>query len=105
MPIAGWSRLQMNIEVRKARAVPVLGDLKDGTILPLIWFETGVDDLPQPVIDMIHASHFTANTVENVLQWCTLIIMVLSLSALIAYIWKYRAEQDANVLSQKSLSI
>ncbi|XP_012233622.1 scavenger receptor class B member 1 [Linepithema humile] len=104
MPISGWSRLQMNIEIRQARIVPVLGNLKDGMILPLIWIETGVDDLPESVIDVIHAAHFTANTVENVLQWCTLIIMILSLSALVACFWKYRMEQDTDVL-RKSLSV
>lgn len=103
MPISGWTRMQMNIEVRKARLVPVLGSLKDGMILPLIWFEAGVDDLPELMIDVIHKTHFTANIVENVLQWCTLIIMILSLSALVACFWKYRTEQDMDVLRNSSV--
>lgn len=104
IPIAGSSKLQMNIEVRKARGVVVLEKLKDGMILPLIWFDNGVEDLPKPVIDMIHTSYFTANIVEAILQWCTLIVMILSLSGLVAYLWKYRMEQDTDVL-RKSPSV
>ncbi|XP_011685053.1 PREDICTED: lysosome membrane protein 2-like [Wasmannia auropunctata] len=97
VPMAGWSRIQVNLEVRKAVGVPFLGKLKDGIILPLIWFEDGVDELPEQILDVLQSAHFTAANVEMALQWGTLITMILSLSAAIACLWKYRVEQVVDV--------
>ena len=92
--MAGWSRLQVNLEVRRAIGVPFLGELKDGTILPLIWLEVGTDELPEQILELLHSAHFTAANVEMAAQWGSLIAMILSLTAMIACLWKYRAEQD-----------
>ena len=94
VPMAGWSRLQMNLEVRRAIAVPFLGKLKDGMILPLIWMEIGVDEVPESIVEVLQSAHFTATNVEMALQWCSLIAMMLSLSALVTCLWKYRVQQD-----------
>ncbi|XP_024868655.1 lysosome membrane protein 2-like [Temnothorax curvispinosus] len=98
--MAGWSRLQVNLEVRRAIGVPFLGNLKDGTILPLIWLEVGTDEVPEQVLEVLQSAHFTAANVEMAAQWGSLIAMILSLTAMIACLWKYRVEQD--VVLQKN---
>lgn len=95
--MAGWSKLQVNLEVRKAAVVPFLGNLKDGTILPLIWIQSGLDEVPEQIVDIFYKSHFTAGNVEMALQWGSLITMILSLSVIIACLWKYHAERDVAV--------
>ncbi|GAB1862065.1 Scavenger receptor class B member 1 [Camponotus japonicus] len=92
-PMAGWSRFQINLKVRKAIGVSFLDDLKDGTILPLIWIEVGVDKIPELILDIFQTAHFTVAKVEMALQWCSLIVMILSLSALVTYFWKYHVQQ------------
>jgi len=104
--MAGWSRLQINLEVRKAIGVPFLGNLKDGMILPLIWLEVGEDVVSEEIMEIFQKAHFTVKNVEMTLQWGTLITMILSLSATIACLWKYRAKQDvfrSNSLVQNEL--
>jgi len=92
----------VNLEVRKAIGVPFLGNLKDGTILPLIWIEVGVDKLPQILLDAFDNGYFLIQTMEMVLQWLCVILMVISLSALITCFWKYRGKQHKSF--QKNLS-
>lgn len=87
--------MQVNLEVRRATGVPFLGNLKDGTILPLIWLEVGTDEIPEQLLETLQRAHFTAAKVEMALQWGSLITMILSLCAIIACLWKYRTEQDA----------
>ncbi|KYN10729.1 PREDICTED: scavenger receptor class B member 1-like [Trachymyrmex cornetzi] len=94
IPLAGWSRMQLNLEVRRAIGVPFLGNLKDGMILPLIWVEIGIADLPEQVLEAVQSAHFTVGNIELALQWGTLITMILSLSAMIACLWKSRSKQD-----------
>lgn len=93
--MAGNSRLQINVEVRTAVGVPFLGNLKDGMILPLFWIEVGANGkgIPEKVLEILRSGYFTAISVEMALQWGSLIAMILSLSAMIACLWKYRAEQ------------
>lgn len=96
-PMAGWSRTQVNLEVRKAIGVPFLGNLKDGAILPLIWMEMGVDKIPESMLEILQEAHFTVARVEMALQWCSLIAMILSLSALVTYLWKCRVQRDKSL--------
>ncbi|XP_029677786.1 scavenger receptor class B member 1-like [Formica exsecta] len=96
-PMAGWSRTQVNLEVRKAIGVPFLGKLKDGAILPLIWMEMGVDKIPESMLEILQEAHFTVARVEMALQWCSLIAMILSLSALVTYLWKCRVQRDKSL--------
>ncbi|EZA60923.1 hypothetical protein DMN91_008241 [Ooceraea biroi] len=92
-PINAWSKFQLNIEVRKAVGVPFLGNLKDRTILPLIWIDIGVDDIPKDLLDTFKNMYYLMRSVEMALQWITVIGMVISLSALITCFWKYREQQ------------
>ncbi|KAL6433397.1 hypothetical protein ACFW04_006503 [Cataglyphis niger] len=100
-PMAGWSRTQLNLEVRKAIGVPFLGRLKDGAILPLIWIEMGVDKIPESMLEILQSAHFTIANVEMALQWCSLTAMILSLSALVIYLWKCRVQREKSQVSRK----
>ncbi|CAL7952547.1 unnamed protein product [Xylocopa violacea] len=76
-------RLQLNLEVRKAIGMPFSGNLDDGLILPLIWLDTGIDDLPESIQLIFHRSHYLVNAIEAGFQWCSLVSAILSLGALI----------------------
>ncbi|KAG5308460.1 SCRB1 protein, partial [Acromyrmex insinuator] len=100
IPLDGRLRMQLNLEVRKAIGVPFLGNLKDGMILPLIWVEVKVDEFPEQLLEIAHSAHFTVGNIELALQWGTLIMMILSFSAMIACLWKSRSKQ--NVVLRKN---
>lgn len=102
VPMAGWSRIQMNLEVRKAIAVPFLGELKDGMILPLVWMEIGTDEIPESILKILQTAHFTATNVEMALQWGSFIAMIFSLSALLAVLWKYHVQRDKETFPKRS---
>ncbi|XP_029167333.1 lysosome membrane protein 2-like [Nylanderia fulva] len=93
-PMAGWSRFQMNLEVRTAISVPFLGKLKDGTILPIMWVEIGTDQIPEFMLETLQSAYFTAGNVEMALQWGSFIAMILSFSALVTCLWKYLVQWD-----------
>lgn len=77
-------RFQLNLEVRKAVGIPFSGNLEDGSILPLIWIDTAIEDLPESTRQMLYLSHYLVNAVEAGLQWCSLIGAVISFGALLA---------------------
>ncbi|XP_017882564.1 scavenger receptor class B member 1-like [Ceratina calcarata] len=77
-------RLQLNLEVRKAVGMPFSGKLEDGLILPLIWVDSTIDDMPESVLEILHRSYYLVNAVEAGFQWCSLVCAVLSFGALIA---------------------
>ncbi|XP_066594761.1 scavenger receptor class B member 1-like [Prorops nasuta] len=95
VPFGGSTRIQINLEVRKAIGVPFIGKLKDGTILPLVWIETGIDKLPEPFFNAFYHAHFTANAAEAIAQWGSLILLILSTGALLYISWKDRKQQHA----------
>ncbi|KYN44674.1 Scavenger receptor class B member 1 [Trachymyrmex septentrionalis] len=92
--LAGRSRMQLNLEVRRAIGVPFLGNLKDGMILPLIWIEIEIGEPSEQLLKVAQSAHFTVGNIELALQWGTLITMILSFSAMIACLWKSRSKQD-----------
>lgn len=91
--IGGWSRLQINVQVSVLDTVDMLGPLKDGAILPLVWFEMGVDKIPETILSMLRQGYFTAGTIESTLQWGSLLSMISSLCA-IAFMMKKHKELD-----------
>ncbi|XP_076754286.1 scavenger receptor class B member 1 [Xylocopa sonorina] len=88
-------RLQLNLEVRKAIGMPFSGNLDDGLILPLIWLDTGIDDLPESIQLIFHRSHYLVNAIEAGFQWCSLVCAILSLGAFILCL-KRAGEQSRN---------
>ncbi|XP_012270757.1 lysosome membrane protein 2-like [Orussus abietinus] len=92
VPIGGWSRLQLNLEARKAVGVPFMGKLKDGEVLPLFWVEVGIDNIPDSVISILHHAYFTASAVEIGFQWGSLFLVLVSTCLLLFTMKKTRTE-------------
>ena len=87
--------MQVNLEARKAYGVPFLGNVKDGMILPLIWVEVGVDNIPQSVRKLLYHAYYTANIIEACLQWGSLITLILSTSILFHILKKKHMEKHS----------
>ena len=92
----------MNLEARKADGVPFLGNIKDGMILPLIWVEVGIDNIPDPVLNVLHHAYYTANIIEACFQWGSLITFILSISALFRILKKERKEKQAVLYTKEN---
>ncbi|XP_076643032.1 scavenger receptor class B member 1 [Halictus rubicundus] len=84
LTVAARLKLQLNLEVRKAVGVPFANHLKDGTILPLIWTDSVIEDLPEPTQQLLYRSHYLVNAIEAVFQWCSLVGVVLFFGGLVA---------------------
>ena len=79
--VATRIKLQLNLEVRKAVGVPFGGNLEDGTILPLIWIDSGIEQLPESMQQIFYRAHYLANAIEAGCQWCSLVGVFLSIEA------------------------
>ncbi|XP_011496150.1 PREDICTED: sensory neuron membrane protein 2-like [Ceratosolen solmsi marchali] len=97
VPIGGWSRVQINMEARKADAVPFMGHLQDGTILPILWIEIGIDEIPESVMNILYHAYYTVNTIEACLHWGSLLGVMLSI-VILGYILKARHTDEHTVL-------
>ncbi|KZC08680.1 Scavenger receptor class B member 1 [Dufourea novaeangliae] len=82
--VATRMKFQLNLQVHKVAGLPFTGELGDGLILPLVWFDSQVDDLPQSVQQVLQRGHYLVNAVEAGFQWCSLVGLVLSFGALVA---------------------
>lgn len=85
--------MQINIEARRASAVPFMGCVTEGTILPILWVEVGIDKIPETVMSVLYHAYYTANAVESFLQWGSLMGFLLSAVALGFLISKHRAKE------------
>lgn len=98
MTVTARTKMQMNVELRKAAGVPFVERLKDGAILPLIWTDSEVEELPESLRLTLYRGHYLVNAVEAGFQWCSLIGVVLSFCALAAILNKdRRGELDAKL--------
>ncbi|XP_033338572.2 scavenger receptor class B member 1 [Megalopta genalis] len=77
-------KIQLNMEVRKAVGVPFADRLKDGTILPVIWTDTEIEEMPESVKQLLYRSHYLVNAIEAGFQWCSLVGVVLFFGGLVA---------------------
>ncbi|XP_033178379.1 scavenger receptor class B member 1-like [Bombus impatiens] len=91
--VATRMRFQLNLEVRKAVGMPFSGNLEDGSILPLIWIDTRMDDLPESIRQIFYRSHYLVNAIEAGLQWCSLVGVVISFGAFLAAL---KREDESN---------
>ncbi|XP_076662886.1 scavenger receptor class B member 1 [Andrena cerasifolii] len=97
--VATRVKLQLNLEVRKAVGVPFAGSLEDGTILPLIWIDSGIEQLPESVQQIFYRAHYLANAIEAGCQWCSLVGVFLSVGGLIVAFRKQKridAKRNSN---------
>lgn len=81
VPLDGKSRFQMNILVRKSKTLQHLANFKDGSILPIAWFEVGIDGLPEEIMDMLYHLTFTTRHIQFAVRY-----MLLVLSAVLVYV-------------------
>jgi len=82
--MAGKSRLQMNVQVKKSFGMTQLDMFDDDMILPIAWVEIGLDDkdLPDTVKEDIYSISFTVPAVEMSLQYGCLLTALVTLTAL-----------------------
>jgi hypothetical protein len=102
VPIGGWSRVQINMEARKADAVPFMGRLQDGSILPILWIEIGIDEIPESVMNVLYHAYYTANAIEACLHWGSLLVVILSIVSL-GFIIKAR-HTDKHIVLHRNVS-
>jgi len=51
--LSAKARVQINIAVRKDEAFTKIANVKDSTIVPLLWFEEGIEELGDELLDVI----------------------------------------------------
>lgn len=94
-PLNGASRFQINVEVNKPSLVSSgLDSFEEGDILPVIWLEIVPGELSQKFKELIYHSSYSANAVQLVLRYGTLIITILTLSLLIVSIHNRKKLQE-----------
>ncbi|XP_078050258.1 scavenger receptor class B member 1 [Augochlora pura] len=99
--LATRMKLQLNMEVRKAVGLPFADRLKDGTILPVIWTDTKVEEFPESVKQLLYRSHYLVNAIEAGFQWCSLVGVVLFFGGLVAAFKKVEPVQDIKLESTR----
>lgn len=55
-----------------------MGNIKDGTILPILWIEVGIDKIPDTIMNLLYHAHYTANAVEAGLKYGSLFVFLSS---------------------------
>lgn len=93
--IGGSSRMQMNIQAREAPNIPHLHPIEDGQILPLIWLDVGIDNIPESMLTIFKHAYFTAATAEMSIQYGSIVGIFLPLCTLFYIIRKQRIERRA----------
>lgn len=63
-------------------------------IVPLVWMNTGVNynEIPQYVQNLIYQINVTLRIIEVILQWSSLVGMIISMGALLVCFKKHRME-------------
>lgn len=95
--MGGVSRFQINVEVRKAVGVPFLGNVKDGTILPLIWIEVGIDNMPDDLQNCFYHAYYTAAAVEAGIKWVSLIGILFCICRVMCMLKRNRSERHESL--------
>ncbi|KAJ9599080.1 hypothetical protein L9F63_010440, partial [Diploptera punctata] len=85
VPLDGKSRMQVNMMIRKSNTLSQLASLRDGSILPIAWFDVGLDDFPDEVMTIIYHVTFTRHRVQIAMQYG-----FLSLSAILLFFFVRR---------------
>ncbi|XP_049768055.1 lysosome membrane protein 2-like [Schistocerca cancellata] len=69
VPLAGWSRIQINIMVRTTPYMQTVKCFKDRTILPIAWIEMGLDDLPSDFQSLFVHVTYSARVLQLILLY------------------------------------
>ncbi|KAF5276711.1 hypothetical protein FQR65_LT16238 [Abscondita terminalis] len=83
--MAGTNRLQLNVHVQKSFGMEQLDVFADDIILPMAWFELGLEetDLPDVVKDSIYLASVTAPAIEACFKYGSLLASVVTLTAIL----------------------
>ncbi|XP_069684901.1 scavenger receptor class B member 1-like [Periplaneta americana] len=85
--LGGRSRLQFNMMVRKPSALNQLADFADGSVLPIAWFDTSVEDLPKEILSVVYHVTFTTRRVEKIMQY---VLLAVSCALLYVLVRRFR---------------
>ncbi|KAE8751424.1 hypothetical protein FOCC_FOCC001999 [Frankliniella occidentalis] len=71
LTLGGVSRLQVNVQVRRAAGVlgQTMSHFKDLSILPVAWFELKVTEFPPPLKNLLYHATFTVHILELLLMY------------------------------------
>ncbi|XP_044004017.1 scavenger receptor class B member 1-like [Aphidius gifuensis] len=75
--IGGSSKVQMNIEAKRSSSFPFLGKIKDGQIMPIVWADVSVDEIPEPMLTVLWHGYFTIELIETLFKWCSILGIIL----------------------------
>jgi scavenger receptor class B, member 1 len=104
-PIGGFSRLQINLRVRKIKpnifGKTYFDKLPKDIIIPLLWFEITVDNIPPDFLALIYNTTHSANATYFTLQYTSLICMVVSVVLLVSTTLIYRKRLSAPTQEKK----
>jgi len=90
----GRTRLQFNILVTKPTTMTHLANFKDGSILPILWVEAGVDELPDNVMDIIYHLTFTVHQVHKAMRYVILVVSIVLLCWLVRRLLRHCTAED-----------
>ncbi|XP_066991108.2 lysosome membrane protein 2 isoform X2 [Anabrus simplex] len=83
IPMGGQSRFQFNIQIHKTDSLSLDDFLIEDSILPIVWFEIGVDELPPELQDVFYRATFTTLSYEMALKYGLLAITIVALLILL----------------------
>ncbi|XP_071438644.1 scavenger receptor class B member 1-like isoform X1 [Hetaerina americana] len=88
VPLGGVSRLQLNAMVRISKGIWQLNGFPKNLILPIAWFELGVEELPNEVKSAIKMATQTSQLVQQGLKWMLLLSSIVLMLIVIALVLK-----------------
>lgn len=87
--IGGSSKVQMNIEAKRASSFPFLGKIKDGQIMPIVWADVSVDEIPEPMLTVLWHGYFTIELIEILFKWCSILGIILPIIIFVQNLRQY----------------
>ncbi|XP_021917908.1 scavenger receptor class B member 1-like [Zootermopsis nevadensis] len=77
VPLDGKSRFQLNMMVRSSSTLRQLANFKDGSILPIAWFDVGIEGLPEEIMDLLYHVTFTTRHIQLAVQYVLLVMSIV----------------------------
>lgn len=88
-------RIHSNLKLEQFKNVPASFD---GMVLPIMWFEDTVDNLPDELVNLLHTSMSLGSQMSFGLAWILLLTLSLELGLFYAYPWwKTRSKVQGSV--------
>ncbi|XP_073977395.1 platelet glycoprotein 4-like isoform X2 [Rhodnius prolixus] len=71
------SRLQLNIQINKAKNMVLLKEFSDKLILPIVWLQVSAEKMPPDLFNIIYHATFTVRRMQVALMWGFLILTII----------------------------